>query len=86
MFHVKHRPTYKELRMYANAFLELRSKIRSGLCLLPQTSGGQVLAIECDPDTEDLLVTWQHGDTQRTHRVIIKDETPDVPRETKEGS
>lgn len=68
--------------MKANAFLELRNKIRSGICLIPQTSGGQVISIDVDPDTEDLLVTWQHADGQRTYRVTITEESPDVPRET----
>lgn len=68
--------------MKASAFLELRNKIRSGICLIPQTSGGQVIGIDIDPDTEDLLVTWQHADGQRMYRVTLTEETPDVPRET----
>lgn len=82
MFHVKHRPTYKELLVKADAFMELRNKIRRGLCLVPETSGGEVLSIDIDPDTNDLLVTWQHADGQRTHRITITEETVNVPRET----
>ena len=74
--------SYKELMMSRYAFFELRNKIRMGLSGFPTTSGGEVLCIDTDPDTEDLLVTWQHEGGQRTHRIVIKDETPspDSPR------
>lgn len=71
--------------MKVQAYLELRNKIRRGLASGPETSGGEVLSIDTDPGTDDLLITWQHADGQRIHRVIIKDETPDVPRETSQG-
>jgi len=85
MFHVKQRPTYKELLMKVDAFHELRAKIRGGLSAIPQTSGGEILSIDVDPDTADLLVTWQHTAGQRMHRVVIQDEPSNVPRETSEA-
>lgn len=66
--------------MKADAFLELRNKIRSGICLIPQTSGGQILDIDTDPDNNDLLITWQHVNGQHAHRIVIKDETAGVPK------
>lgn len=64
--------------MKVDSFVELRNKIRRGLSFTPKTSGGQVLSIDSDPDTRDLLVTWQHHGGQRTHRITITDETHDA--------
>jgi hypothetical protein len=69
-------PTYKELMMSRDAFLELRQKIRNELACHPETSGGQILDMENDPDTGDLVITAQYASGQRTHRLIFKDETP----------
>jgi anaerobic ribonucleoside-triphosphate reductase len=65
-----------------DAFIELRTKIRNELSAHPETSGGQILSMENDPGTGDLLVTAQYADGQRTHRIVIKNEPVDVPRET----
>lgn len=72
--------------MKVASFMELRNKIRRGLIFNPETSGGEVLSLDTDPDSEDLLVTWQYADGQRTHRITITDETANVPRETSPDS
>jgi hypothetical protein len=74
--------TYKELMMRRDAYSEMRNKIHRELAAHPETSGGEILTIDTDPRTEDLLITWQHTTGQRTYRITIKDETADVPRET----
>lgn len=79
MFHVKQH-TYKELLVNVDAFRELRNKIRRGLTIVPETSGGQILDIDTDPDNNDLLITWQHVNGQHAHRIVIKDETAGAPR------
>jgi hypothetical protein len=71
--------TYKDLLMTRNAFLELRNRVQRELSAHPELSGGQILAMDVDPDTGDLMVTGQykHDDTtvQRTHRITITEET-----------
>lgn len=72
--------TYKELLMKRDAFLELRNRIQRELAAHPETSGGEILVIDIDPDTADLLVTGQYKRTeddeivQRTHRITITEE------------
>jgi hypothetical protein len=68
--------------MSVDAFREMQNKIRRELSAHPDTSGGEILSIDNDPDTGDLLITSQFASGQRTQRIIIKDETVDVPRET----
>lgn len=79
-------PTYKELMMSRDAFLELRNKIQRVLSAnpaLPQR--GEILVIDIDPDTGDLMVASQFSSGQRTHRITITDETPNVSRGTSQG-
>lgn len=68
--------TYRELIMITNAGNELRTKIRNGLSLQPDTSGGEINCIDIDPDTGDLIVTAQYTGGQRVMRIILKDEGP----------
>jgi anaerobic ribonucleoside-triphosphate reductase len=68
--------TYEELMMRVDAFHELRQKIRNELSAHPETSGGEILDMENDPDTGDLLVTWEHESGQRVHQLIFRDVTP----------
>lgn len=77
-------PTYRELLMSRDSFLELRERIRQGILIAPQNSAGHALTAGIDLTTGDLVIHAQNarGDIVRTHRVIIKDETIDVPRET----
>lgn len=61
--------------MKHNAFLELRTKIRNELAAHPETSGGEILSMENELDTGDLIVTGQYkcGDEieQIDHRITI---------------
>ena len=68
--------TFKELMMKVDAFHELRQKIRNELAKHPETSGGEILDMDNDPDTGDLMITWQHAGGQRTHQLIFRDVTP----------
>lgn len=74
--------TYKELLMSRDAFLELRTKICHLLDRFPELPGGEIDMVKVDLDTGDLLVTSQFASGQRTHRLIIKDETVNVSRGT----
>lgn len=65
--------------MSRDAFLELRNMIQRELSAHPETSGGEINCIDIDLDTGELLVTSQFTGGQRTHRIIIKDETPAKP-------
>lgn len=64
--------------MSRDAFLELRAKIQRVLSASPSLPGrGEVLSMENDPDTGDLMVTSKFGDGEvRTHRITITNETP----------
>lgn len=70
--------TYKDLLMARTAFQELRNRVQRELSAHPELSGGQILAMDIDPDTGDLMVTGQykHGEitTKRTHRITITEE------------
>lgn len=67
--------SYRELLMKRDAFLEMRNKIRRLLSANPALPGrGEVLSIDYDPDTGDMLVTSQFSSGVRTQRIIIKDE------------
>lgn len=82
MFHVKHRPSYKELMMQRDAFRELRQRIDWALA---GDEVGSPLTVAFDKDTGDVLITGIYAGVQRTHRLTITEESDDVPRETSEG-
>lgn len=72
--------TYRELLMRRDAGSELANKIRREFSAHPDTSGGEILSIDTDPDTGDLLVTGQYqreGEESavRTHQITIKEVT-----------
>lgn len=70
--------TYTEMLRKRDAYLELRAKTEKVLNFHPETSGGEIIAIEVDPYCGDLLVTAQYlHDTDivvRTHRINITEE------------
>lgn len=65
--------------MKRDAFIELRTRIQRELAAHPETSGGEILAMDVESDTGDLLVTGQYkrGDETvvRTHRITITEES-----------
>lgn len=75
--------SYKELLGKRDAFLELRDKVKRGVEYRPATSGGEILGVDIDPDTGDLLVTGRYKRSeevaQRTHRITITEETDEGP-------
>ena len=75
--------TYKELLMKRDAFRELRTKIRNELAAHSETTGGEILSMDTDPDTGDLLVTgqykwWANETVTLTHRITITEEPGDA--------
>lgn len=72
---------YKELLMKRDAFRELRNKIQRELSAHPETSGGEILAMDVVGRVGVLAVTGQYKRGEEvvvlTHYVTISSRNPE---------